>query len=71
MVSATISAEVMEIANNMATDWVDLRVDETTFDLSKLHYFYEILSENNKFKFLERMLDQVPFNQAIIFVNKV
>ena len=52
LVSATIGPQVMQIAGQLAEDWADLRIEEDTLDLSKLHQFFEIVSEHNKFKLL-------------------
>lgn len=48
-----------------------MRTDDGTLNLKELHRFYDFVEEKKKFGMVERILDHVPFSQAIVFVNRV
>ena len=73
MLSATIDEEIKSIckslmkSNNVQT----VCVDEGKLTLKGLNQYYIMTPENKKFEILSNALDTIPFQQAIIFVNKV
>ncbi|CAL3963042.1 unnamed protein product, partial [Diplocarpon coronariae] len=70
MFSATLSQEVRPICKKFMQNPLEIYVDdEKTLTLHGLNQFYIKLEEKEKNRKLNELLDELQFNQAIIFVK--
>ena len=71
MFSATMPEETKEIAKKFMTHRVDIFIDEGKLVLHGLTQYYVIVEEKQKLAKLVHILDTIPFNQVIVFMNKI
>jgi len=72
MFSATLSQEIRPICKKFMNNPLEIFVDdETKLTLHGLQQYYIKLEENEKNRKLNDLLDNLDFNQVIIFVNSV
>lgn len=72
MFSATISPEAMNSMRIMMHEPPsEVKIIEDTSILDGLTQFFTIIPEIKKYDKLERLLDNLAFNQCIIFVNRI
>lgn len=72
MFSATLSKEIRPVCRKFCQEALELYVDdEAKLTLHGLQQYYINLSENEKNRKLNDLLDALEFNQVIIFVSKV
>jgi len=70
MFSATLSQEIRPICKKFMQNPLEIYVDdETKLTLHGLQQYYIKLSENEKNRKLNDLLDELEFNQVIIFVK--
>lgn len=70
MFSATLSQEIRPICKKFMQNPLEIYVDdETKLTLHGLQQYYIKLSENEKNRKLNELLDELEFNQVIIFVK--
>lgn len=72
MFSATLSKEMRPVCRKFTQDPVEIYVDdESKLTLHGLQQYYVKLTENQKNRKLNDLLDALDFNQVVIFVNGV
>lgn len=72
MFSATLEKEVRPICRKFCQDPMEIYVDdETKLTLFGLQQYYIKLTEQEKNRKLNDLLDDIDFNQVVIFVSKV
>jgi ATP-dependent RNA helicase UAP56/SUB2 len=72
MYSATLDKEIRPICRKFCQDAMEIFVDDDTkLTLHGLQQYYVRLSETEKNKKLNDLLDALEFNQVVIFVSKV
>jgi ATP-dependent RNA helicase UAP56/SUB2 len=72
MFSATLPKEIREICRKFMNKPFEVLVDdENKLKLDGLQQYYVTLKENEKNKKLSEILDQLQFNQVIIFVKNI
>ena len=72
MFSATISPEAMHAMRQMMSEPPsEVKIIEDTSILDGLTQFFTIIPEFKKYDKLEILLDNLAFNQCIIFVNRI
>jgi len=72
MFSATLSKEVRLVCKKFTQDPMEIYVDdETKLTLHGLQLYYVKLTEAEKNRKLNDLLDAIEFNQVVIFVSKV
>eukprot|EP01038_Epipyxis_sp_PR26KG_P015537 gene15537-20977_t len=72
MYSATLDKEIRPICRKFCQDPMEIFVDDDTkLTLHGLQQYYVRLTENEKNKKLNDLLDALDFNQVVIFVSKV
>merc|ERR1712070_820841 len=72
MFSATMSKEIRDVCKKFMTDPHEISVDqESKLTLHGLLQYYAKLSEREKNRKLNDMLDALEFNQVVIFVKSV
>jgi len=73
MLSATISESILSYCKEIMSnpEPIVIRVDEEKLSTTGLTQFYKILPEKKKVEVLQHLLDMLPFDQAIIFVEKI
>ena len=71
MFSATFSPEMKKITKNYLQNEVNIFVDEGKLSLNGLKQYYVVVTEEQKLFKLIHLLDTLPFNQAILFGNRV
>jgi ATP-dependent RNA helicase UAP56/SUB2 len=70
MFSATLSQEIRPICKKFMQNPLEIYVDdETKLTLHGLQQYYIKLNENEKNRKLNELLDELEFNQVIIFVK--
>merc|ERR1712178_614090 len=69
MFSATLSKEVRPVCKKFMTDPMEVYVDDCKLTLHGLQQHYVKLSESEKNRKLNDLLDALEFNQVIIFVK--
>jgi ATP-dependent RNA helicase UAP56/SUB2 len=70
MYSATLSKEVRPVCKKFTTDPIEIYVDdESKLTLHGLQQYYVKLTESQKNRKLNDLLDALEFNQVVIFVN--
>merc|ERR1712039_598791 len=69
--SATISPEIRTVCRKFTKKAEEIFVDDKKLTLHGLQQYYVKLSENEKNRKLNDMLDALDFNQVVIFVSKV
>jgi len=70
--SATISKDIVVVARKFAQDPIEILVDnESTLTLHGLVQYFVKLAESEKNRKLTELLDNLEFNQVVIFVNSV
>eukprot|EP00918_Siedleckia_nematoides_P040478 GHVU01087895.1.p1 GENE.GHVU01087895.1~~GHVU01087895.1.p1 ORF type:complete len:402 (+),score=70.88 GHVU01087895.1:488-1693(+) len=70
--SATMSPEMKELCGRFMVQPVEVFVDdETKLTLHGLLQYYVMLNENEKNRRLTKLLDDLEFNQVIVFVKSV
>jgi len=70
--SATLSKEIRPVCKKFCQDPMEIYVDdETKLTLHGLQLYYAKLSEAEKNRKLNDLLDALEFNQVVIFVSKV
>jgi superfamily II DNA/RNA helicase len=71
MFSATLSPKVKEVCKMFMKDPFEIYIDgDKNLTLHGLKQFYVKLEENQKIKKLIQLLDDLEFNQVIIFTNQ-
>jgi len=71
MFSATLDKEVRPICKKFCQDPMEIYVDDDTkLTLHGLTQYFVKLEENEKNRKLNELLDEIEFNQAVIFVSK-
>jgi len=71
MFSATMPAEVKSTCKRFMQNPEEIFIDDEKLTLHGLVQYYVNLSENEKSKKLNDLLDALLFNQVIIFVKSV
>mmetsp|Transcript_11694 Transcript_11694/g.23277 ORF Transcript_11694/g.23277 Transcript_11694/m.23277 type:complete len:419 (+) Transcript_11694:39-1295(+) len=72
MFSATLSKEIRPVCKKFCQDPMEIYVDDDTkLTLHGLQQYYIKLSESEKNRKLNDLLDVLEFNQVVIFVSKV
>lgn len=72
MFSATLSKEIRPICRKFCQDPLEIYVDDQTkLTLHGLQQYYIKLSESEKNRKLNDLLDALEFNQVVIFVSKI
>lgn len=71
MFSATLSKEVRPICKKFMQDPMEVFVDETKLTLHGLQQYYVKLKDSEKNRKLFQILDDLEFNQVVIFVKSV
>ena len=72
MYSATLEKEIRPICRKFCQDPMEIYVDdETKLTLHGLQQYYIKLTEQQKNRKLNDLLDDIDFNQVVIFVSKV
>lgn len=71
MFSATMPEEMKQDCKKFLQKQIDIFIDEGKLILHGLAQFFVYIPENKKFEKLTHLLDNLAFNQTIIFVNKV
>ena len=72
MFSATLSKEIRPVCKKFCQDPMEIYVDDDTkLTLHGLQQYYIKLSEAEKNRKLNDLLDVLEFNQVVIFVSKV
>jgi ATP-dependent RNA helicase UAP56/SUB2 len=72
MFSATLSTEVRATCRKFCQDPMEILVnDETKLRLHGLSQYYVSLTESEKNRMLNKILDDIEFNQVVIFVSKL
>jgi len=70
MYSATLSKEIRPVCKKFTTDPIEIYVDdESKLTLHGLQQYYVKLTESQKNRKLNDLLDALEFNQVVIFVN--
>lgn len=69
--SATMPEDMKASCKTFLNNEVDIFIDEGKLILHGLAQFFVYIPENKKFDKLCHLLDNLAFNQTIIFVNKV
>jgi len=70
MFSATLDKEIRPVCKKFTTDPIEIYVDdESKLTLHGLQQYYVKLTENQKNRKLNDLLDALEFNQVVIFVN--
>lgn len=72
MFSATLSPEVRATCRKFCQDPMEILIDdETKLKLHGLQQYYVKLEESEKNRKLNKILDDIEFNQVVIFVSKL
>merc|ERR1719393_902729 len=72
MFSATLSKDIRSVCRKFTKDPMEIYVDdESKLTLHGLQQYYVKLTENEKNRKLNDMLDALEFNQVVIFVKSV
>jgi ATP-dependent RNA helicase UAP56/SUB2 len=69
MFSATISTEAREVCRKFTKDPKEIFVDDKQLTLHGLQQYFVKLTESEKTRKLNDLLDNLDFNQVVIFVN--
>ncbi|KAH9393531.1 ATP-dependent RNA helicase ddx39a [Tyrophagus putrescentiae] len=71
MFSATLSKEIRPVCKKFMQDPMEVSVDETKLTLHGLQQYYVKLKDAEKNRKLFQILDDLEFNQVVIFVKSV
>jgi len=71
MFSATIDTDVRPICKKFCQNPLEIYVDDSKLTLHGLQQYYIRLTESEKNRKLNDLLDALEFNQVVIFVSKV
>lgn len=71
MFSATLSKEIRPVCKKFMQDPMEVYVDETKLTLHGLQQYYVKLKDSEKNRKLFQILDDLEFNQVVIFVKSV
>lgn len=71
MFSATMPPEIKKDCKKFMKNEVEIFIDDNKLVLHGLVQYYVLLPEAKKFEKLTHLLDNLAFNQIIIFVNRV
>jgi len=70
LLSATMPAEVVEVANNLMTNPVTILVKSAELTLDGIkQFFVETESDNDKFEVLTELYESMNVTQSVIFCN--